>query len=46
LPALEDVAKTFPKAMRRLLTLTRDAMPGGVPRDVTVQPACEWLLMS
>jgi hypothetical protein len=28
-----------------LLTLTRDAMPGDVPKDVIVQPAYEWLLM-
>jgi predicted AAA+ superfamily ATPase len=44
LRALEDVAKTFPKATRRLLTLTRDAMPDVVPRNVIVQPAYEWLL--
>ncbi|MCZ7640439.1 MAG: hypothetical protein M5U12_32915 [Verrucomicrobia bacterium] len=43
--ALEDAAKTHPKATRRLLTLTRDAMPGDVPKDVIVQPAYEWLLM-
>lgn len=45
LRALEDAAKTHPKATRRLLTLTRDAMPGDVPKDVIVQPAYEWLLM-
>lgn len=45
LRALEDLAKTFPKATRRLLTQTRDAMPGDVPKDVIVQPAYEWLLM-
>jgi hypothetical protein len=44
LRALEDVAKTYPKATRRLLTLTRDAMPDVVPRNVIVQPAYEWLL--
>lgn len=30
--------------IRRLLTLTRDAMPDDVPRNVIVQPAYEWLL--
>ena len=45
LRALADVAKTYPKATRRLLTLTRDAMPGDVPEGVIVQPAYEWLLM-
>ncbi len=42
--ALEDVAKTHPRATRRLLTLTRDAMPNEVPKNVIVQPAYEWLL--
>lgn len=45
LRALEDVAKVYPKATRRLLTLTRDAMPDDVPKNVIVQPAYEWLLM-
>jgi hypothetical protein len=45
LRALEDVVKICPKATRRLLTLTRDAMPRDVPRNVVVQPAYEWLLM-
>lgn len=44
LRALEDVAKVYPKATRRLLTITRDAMPGDVPKNVVVQPAYEWLL--
>lgn len=44
LRALEDVAKVYPKATRRLLTLTRDAMPNEVPKHVVVQPAYEWLL--
>lgn len=43
--ALEDAGKTYPQATRRLLTLTRDAMPDHVPTGVTVQPAYEWLLM-
>ncbi len=45
LRALEDVAKVYPKATRRLLTLTRDAMPDEVPKNVVVQSAYEWLLM-
>ena len=44
LRALEDAAKVYPKAPRRLLTLTRDAMPANVPERVLVQPAYEWLL--
>lgn len=44
LRALEDAAKTYPKATRRLLTLTRDAIPDDVPQNVIVQPAYEWLL--
>jgi len=45
LRALEDVAKSFPKTARRLLTLTREAMPQDVPAGIFVQPAYEWLLM-
>jgi predicted AAA+ superfamily ATPase len=44
LRALEDVTKVWPKAPRRLLTLTRDALPGDVPKNVIVQPAYEWIL--
>lgn len=44
LRAIVDVATTHPNAVRRLLTLTRDAMPDEVPRNVIVQPAYEWLL--
>lgn len=44
LRALEDVRKRYPEAIRRLLTLTRDTMPGDVPEGVVVQPAYEWLL--
>ena len=42
--ALVDAAKVYPKVTRRLLTLTRDAMPAQVPPNVIVQPAYEWLL--
>ena len=44
LRALVDAAPAFPRATRRLLTLTRDAMPADVPKGIVVQPAYEWLL--
>jgi hypothetical protein len=43
--ALEGAAREYPKATKRLLTLTRDAMPMQAPSGVIVQPAYEWLLM-
>ena len=43
--ALEGAAGKYPKATRRLLTLTRDAMPAQAPPWAIVQPAYEWLLM-
>ena len=42
--ALESAALEYPKATKRLLTLTRDAMPSKAPANVVVQPAYEWLL--
>ncbi len=42
--ALESAALEYPKATKRLLILTRDAMPSEVPPKVVVQPAYEWLL--
>ncbi len=44
LRALEEAGRLFPKARRRLLTLTRDALPPTVPRGIRVQPAYEWML--
>lgn len=44
--ALEGAAHDYPKATKRLLTLTRDAMPTQAPPGVIVQPAYEWLLMA
>lgn len=44
LRAMEDAAQVYPKVTRRLLTLTRDAMPANAPQGVIVQPAYEWLL--
>ena len=43
--ALEAAALAYPGAGKRLLTLTRDAMPAQAPPGVVVQPAYEWLLM-
>jgi hypothetical protein len=42
--ALDEVAQVFPRATRRLLTLTRDALPPSVPDGILAQPAYEWLL--
>lgn len=44
LRALAEAARLFPKAGRRLLTLTRQAAPPNVPPGVVVQPAYEWML--
>jgi len=44
LRALVDAGKMFPRASKRLLTLTQDSMPADVPADVTAQPAYEWFL--
>jgi predicted AAA+ superfamily ATPase len=44
LRALDEAGRLFPKAKRRLLTLTRDAIPPKVPRGVGAQAAYEWML--
>lgn len=44
LRALEEAAKAFPRAKRRLLTLTADALPRETPKGVTAEPAWEWML--
>lgn len=44
LRALEAVGRQYPKAARRLLTLTRDGLPDAVPAGILAQPAYEWLL--
>ncbi len=44
LRALEEAGRLFPKAERRLLTSTRDAIPAKVPGGVLAQPAYEWML--
>jgi hypothetical protein len=42
--ALEEAAEAFPRARRRLLTLTRDGLPASVPAGVVAEPAYLWLL--
>ena len=44
LRALVDAGTPFPRARKRLLTLTRDTIPATVPAGVIVQPAYEWFL--
>jgi uncharacterized protein len=44
LRALEEAGRVFPKAVRRLLTLTQDSMPAQVPSGIVAQPAYEWML--
>lgn len=44
--ALAEAARIFPKARKRLLTLTRDVAPTEVPPGVVVQPAYEWMLVA
>jgi hypothetical protein len=42
--ALEESRGMFPKAIRRLLVLTRDGLPAEVPSGVVAQTAYEWML--
>ena len=44
LRALEEAGRLYPKAVRRLLTLTQDTMPKDVPAGILAQPAYEWML--
>ena len=44
LRGLEEAGPLYPNAVRRLLTLTQDAMPAQAPAGVVVQPAYEWML--
>jgi predicted AAA+ superfamily ATPase len=41
---LVEAGRLFPKAERRLLTSTRDAIPAGMPKGILAQPAYEWML--
>jgi predicted AAA+ superfamily ATPase len=44
LRALAEAGRLYPKASRRLLTLTRDGLPAQVPTGIVAQAAYEWLL--
>ncbi len=44
LSALDEAAGLYPKATRRLLTMTLDTVPAQVPPGVVAQPAYDWLL--
>ena len=42
--ALEEAGRLYPRAVRRLLTSTRDALPRPAPEGILAQPAYEWML--
>ena len=42
--ALAAAGNRFPRARKRLLTLTHDGTPADLPAGTEVQTACEWLL--
>jgi hypothetical protein len=42
--ALEEAGRLYPRAVRRLLTSTRDALPRSAPEGILAQPAYEWML--
>ncbi len=42
--ALTAAGKLFPRARKRLLTLTHDGIPAELPAGIEVHTACEWLL--
>ena len=44
LRSLVEAGRAYPKARKRLLTLTRDRLPASAPRGVAVEPAYVWLL--
>lgn len=44
LRALDAASEEYPDAAMRLLTLTRDALPDGLPAGVVGQPAYAWML--
>jgi predicted AAA+ superfamily ATPase len=45
LRSLREAGRMFPRAQKRLLTLTQDGLPREVPADVLAQPAYVWMLM-
>lgn len=44
LRALEEAGRRYPEAAKRILTLTRDAIPTTLPQGILAQPAYEWML--
>ncbi len=46
LRALVEAGRQFPRARKRLLTMTRDGLPREAPADVIIEPAYVWLLTS
>lgn len=44
--ALEVAGHRYPDAVKRLLTLTSDTLPGDLPPGILAQPAYVWLLAS
>ena len=46
LAALAEAGEAHPRARKRLLTLTSEAVPVAVPADVRAEPAYEWMLAS
>jgi uncharacterized protein len=45
LRALAEAGELYPNASKRLLTLTRDALPASVPTGISAQAVYEWMLM-
>jgi uncharacterized protein len=45
LRALAEAGELYPNASKRLLTLTRDALPASVPNGISAQTVYEWMLM-
>jgi len=46
LRSLMEAGRMFPRAQKRILTLTQDGLPRAVPADVLAQPAYVWALMA
>jgi hypothetical protein len=44
LRALAEAGELYPNASKRLLTLTRDALPASVPNGISAQTVYEWML--
>jgi predicted AAA+ superfamily ATPase len=46
LRALKEAGQRYPGAVKRILTLTQDAIPAALPKGIVAQPAYEWMLRS